>query len=111
METTRNTTNLIRDIVFYYIKYYYDKHLEEHKISKLEDEKIEEFVDKLFNDNPKKMKKYIRDSLKKNQGKEYNSMVVENILLEMFDDIEFAKNRLINEISSYQEKDNDVSSN
>ena len=53
--------------------------------------------------NPSKMKKYIRTSLKKNQGEEYNSIVVENILLEMFDDIEYAKNRLINEISSFQE--------
>jgi len=103
MESTRNTTNLIRDIVFYYIKYYYDKHLEENKLKRLSDEEISPFVDKLFNDNPKKMKKYIRDSLKKNQGDDYNSMVVENILLEMFDDIEFAKNRLINEISSYQD--------
>ena len=49
------------------------------------------------------MKKYIRTSLKKNQGEDYNSIVVENILLEMFDDIEYAKNRLINEISSFQE--------
>lgn len=105
MDTARNTTNLIRDIVFYYIKYYYDKHLEEHKLDKLPDNEISNFVDKLFNDNPSKMKKYIRDSLKKNQGEEYNSMVVENILLEMFDDIEFAKNRLINEISSYQDKE------
>jgi hypothetical protein len=105
METTRNTTNLIRDIVFYYIKYYYDKHLEEYKLKRLQEEEISPFVDKLFNDNPIKMKKYIRTSLKKNQGKEYNSIVVENILLEMFDDIEFAKNRLINEISSYQEKE------
>jgi len=110
METTRNTTNLIRDIVFYYIKYYYDKHLKDHKISKLEEGKINEFVTKLFNDNPLKMKKYIRDSLKKNQGSDYNSMVVENILLEMFDDLEFAKNRLINEISSYQEKESYASS-
>jgi len=106
MESTRNTTNLIRDIVFYYIKYYYDKHLEENKLKRLSDEEISPFVDKLFNDNPKKMKKYIRDSLKKNQGDDYNSMVVENILLEMFDDIEFAKNRLINEISSYQDTEN-----
>ena len=106
MESTRNTTNLIRDIVFYYIKYYYDKHLEENKLKRLSDEEISPFVDKLFNDNPKKMKKYIRDSLKKNQGDDYNSMVVENILLEMFDDIEFAKNRLINEISSYQGNEN-----
>ena len=105
MERTRNTTNLIRDIVFYYIKYYYDKHLTEHKLKKLLEEEISPFVDKLFNDNPSKMKKYIRDSLKKNQGDEYNSIVVENILLEMFDDIEFAKNRLINEISNYQEND------
>jgi hypothetical protein len=111
METTRNTTNLIRDIVFYYIKYYYDKHLEENKLERLPNDEISKFVDKLFNDNPTKMKKYIRDSLKKNQGEEYNSMIVENILLEMFNDIEFAKNRLINEISSYQEKDDDVSNN
>ena len=106
MESTRNTTNLIRDIVFYYIKYYYDKHLEENKLKRLSDEEISPFVDKLFNDNPQKMKKYIRTSLKKNQGDDYNSMVVENILLEMFDDIEFAKNRLINEISSYQGNEN-----
>ena len=83
MENTRNTTNLIRDIVFYYIKYYYDKHLEEYKLETLQEEEISPFVDKLFNDNPSKMKKYIRTSLKKNQGKEYNSIVVENILLEI----------------------------
>jgi hypothetical protein len=105
METTRNTTNLIRDIVFYYIKYYYDKHLTENSLERLLEEEISPFVDNLFNNNPSKMKKYIRDSLKKNQGNDYNSIVVENILLEMFDDIEFAKNRLINEISIYQEKD------
>ena len=111
MDGTRNTTNLIRDIVFYYIKYYYDKKLVEDKIEKLSEEEISPFVDKLFNDNPKKMKKYIRDSLKKNQGDEYNSMVVENILLEMFDDIEFAKNRLISEISSFQKTDNEDPTN
>ena len=105
MENTRNTTNLIRDIVFYYIKYYYDKHLEENKLKQLSEKEISPFVDKLFNDNPSKMKKYIRTSLKKNQGEEYNSIVVENILLEMFDDTEYAKNRLINEISSYQENE------
>ena len=31
-----------------------------------------------------KIKKYIRDSLKKNLGNEYNGITVENLLLEIF---------------------------
>lgn len=98
----RNTTNLIRDIVFYYIKYYYDKHLKENSLERIEDENIAPFIDTIYNNNSKKIKNYIRTSLKENQKDEYNSLVVENILLEMFDDIDFAKNRVINEIIDYQ---------
>ena len=102
MEDNRNTTNLIKDIIFYYVKYYYDKHLKDNNIQKINDEEVDSFVETLFNNNPGKFKKYIRDSLKKNQGDDYNSMIVENILLEIFDDMEFAKNRLITEINVFQ---------
>ena len=102
MEDNRNTTNLIKDIIFYYVKYYYDKHLKDNDIQKINDEEVDSFVETLFTNNPGKFKKYIRDSLKKNQGDDYNSMIVENILLEIFDDMEFAKNRLITEINVFQ---------
>jgi hypothetical protein len=106
MDDTRNITNLIKDIIFYYVKYYYDKHLKDQNIEKISDDEVNSFVDTLFNNNPGKFKKYIRDSLKKNQGDDYNSMVVENILLEIFDDMEFAKNRLIIEINAFQSNKN-----
>ena len=80
MEQPRNLTNLIKDIVFYYIKFYYDKEL-----------------------TKKNIKKYIRNSLKESQGENYNRLAVENALMKMFDDIEYAKNRVINEIKTYQE--------
>ena len=61
----RNLTNLIKDIIFYYVKYYYEKHLKDNKVDKLNNEDVNTFVDALFNTNLNKFKKYIRDSLKK----------------------------------------------
>ena len=98
----RNTTNLIKDIVFYYVKYYYDKHLKENNIDIIENENVPMFIDNLYNNNSKKIKTYIRTSLKENQKEDYNSLVVENILLEMFDDINYSKNRIVQEIIQYQ---------
>lgn len=98
----RNTTNLIKDIVFYYVKYYYDKHLNENNIVQIENCNVPGFIDNLYDNNSKKIKTYIRTSLKENQKEEYNSLVVENILLEMFDDIAYSKNRICQEIIQYQ---------
>ena len=98
----RNTTNLIKDIVFYYIKYYYDKHLKEKEIKKIEDDDITPFIDSVYNNNSGKIKNYIRKCLKENQKENYNILAVENVLLDMFNDIAFAKNRIINEIVEYQ---------
>ena len=103
MDDKRNTTNLIKDIVFYYIKFYYDKILEEKNIKKLKDDEIDPFVDDLYSNNPNKIKKYIRASLKENQGEKYNKLVVENIIMEMFDDIDYAKKRVVSEIKTYQD--------
>ena len=98
----RNTTNLIKDIVFYYVKYYYDKHLNENNIVQIENSDVPRFIDNLYDNNSKKIKNYIRTSLKENQKEAYNSLVVENILLEMFDDIAYSKNRICQEIIQYQ---------
>jgi hypothetical protein len=48
------------------------------------------------------LKKYIRDTLKENLNDKYNSFAVENILLEMFNDSEYSKKRVLLEISTYQ---------
>jgi len=50
------------------------------------------------------LKKYIRDTLKENLGVGYSSLAVENILLEMFNDSEYSKQRVLLEILEYQKK-------
>lgn len=103
MDNNKNIVNLIRDIVFYYIKYYYDKYLEEHNCNEIEKSILPDFVNKLYIENTIKLKDYIRKSLKKNLKEEYNKTIVENILMEMFEDVNYCKNRIIDEIILYQD--------
>ena len=100
----RNITNLIRDIVFYYMKHFYDKHLSENNISRILDNKIEVFVNDLYELKHKTMKDYIRKSLKENLKEKYDKLVVENILMEMFEDINYCKTRMVEEIKLYQKQ-------
>ena len=94
--------NMVKDIIFFYIKHYYDKYLKEKNIIKMSDEQINTFIYENYNNRQKKIKKYIRDSLKKNLGSEYSGMAVENLLLEIFNDDDLAQERLRLEIKNYQ---------
>ena len=95
--------NMVKDIVFFYIKHYYDKYLIKKNIKILSDSEIEEFISENYVNKQVKIKKYIRDSLKKNLGNEYNGIAVENLLLEIFNDDDLAQERLRLEIKNYQE--------
>lgn len=94
--------NMVKDIIFFYIKHYYDKYLKQKNIIKMSDEQINTFIYENYNNKQTKIKKYIRDSLKKNLGSEYNGMAVENLLLEIFNDDDLAQERLRLEIKNYQ---------
>ena len=95
--------NMVKDIIFFYIKHYYDKYLATNNLSVLNDQQIEEFISSNYVNKQNKIKKYIRDSLKKNLGNEYNGITVENLLLEIFNDDDLAQERLRLEITNYQE--------
>ena len=88
---------------FFYIKHYYDKNLTKKNIKILSDSEIEEFISENYVNKQIKIKKYIRESLKKNLGNEYNGIAVENLLLEIFNDDDLAQERLRLEIKNYQE--------
>ena len=100
----KNISNLIRDIVFYYIKFYYDKYLKDNDCDFVHTDKILNFVEELYVNKTKELKDYIRNSLKKNLKEEYNILVVENILVEMFSDTNYCKTRIIDEIILYQKE-------
>jgi len=99
-----NVANLVKDVTYFYIKYYYDKELETTNSQKLTEENLKSLIDNLYNQKANDLKKYIRDTLKENLKETYSSFTVENILLEMFNDPEYSKHRVFLEIMEYQKK-------
>ena len=98
----KSLPNLIKDIVHFYVKHYYDKYLAENGITTMANSDIDTFIQRYYIEKETDLRKYIRDTLKKNQGAAYNQIAVENILLEMSNDPELAKSRIKLEIQDYQ---------
>jgi hypothetical protein len=102
MSNNNNLTTMIRDITYFFIKFYYEKELKDTNKTKLEESHLRQMIDNLYVEKANELKKYIRDTLKENLNDKYNSFAVENILLEMFNDPEYSKQRVLLEISTYQ---------
>lgn len=99
---TKSLPNMIRDIIFFYVKFYYDKYLTEHNLSSMTESNIEDFINIYYVEKQLDLKDYIRKSLKKNLGNEYNSIAAENIIMELFNDPDMAKERIRLEIVDFQ---------
>ena len=100
---TNNLASMIKELSFFFAKYHYDDYLKENNISFIHDDKIGVVVDTLYTEEKKKeLREYIRSCLKETLAENYNSFAIENILMEMFTDIELSKNRIILEIKTYQ---------
>lgn len=100
--TEKKLPQLVKDITYFYIKYYYEKELTTNNTNKLTDDKIKQLISTLYNEKSSDLKKYIRDTLKENLADNYSPLLVENILLEMFNDPEYSKHRVYLEIIDYQ---------
>ena len=101
-----NLAELVKDITYFYIKYYYEKELQNTNNTKLLESELKSMINNLYNEKSLDLKKYIRDTLKENLGDKYSSFSVENILLEMFSDPEYSKYRVLLEIMEYQKYHN-----
>ena len=97
-----NLTILVKDVTYFYIKYYYEQELEKNNKKQLSDTELQNMINNLYVEKSLDLKKYIRDTLKENLGDKYSSFSVENILLEMFADSEMSKHRVYLEIMEYQ---------
>ena len=102
--SSNNLTTMVRDITYYFIKYYYDKELQTTELHILEEGHLLDMINRLYTEKASELKKYIRDTLKENLGTGYSSLAVENIILEMFNDPEYSKQRVFLEIMEYQRK-------
>jgi flagellar basal body-associated protein FliL len=97
-----NLTDLVKDVTYFYIKYFYEQELEKTKQKKLLENELQNLINNLYIEKSLDLKKYIRDTLKENLKEQYSSFSVENILLEMFADPELSKHRVFLEIINYQ---------
>ena len=99
--------NIIKNIRNHFIKLNYNKYLEDNKIEEIPKERLEDVVCELYDQKQNELKKYIRGTLRRNfpDFDQNFSMKTstEEILLEMFEDPDFAKNRIVLEIEAYQE--------
>lgn len=94
---------MIEKIIIHYVKFNYHDHLKKNNLSKIQDSDLQHFIDEMYNSKKQNLSKYIRECLKESLGNEYPSLVVNNIILEIFDDDELAKNKVILEIQNYQD--------
>lgn len=98
----KTIANMIKDITFHYIKFFYNKELDNRKVDRLLDSDVSTLVNDLYETKSDNLKKYIRDTLKDNLKENYPKLQVNMILLEMFQDTDYAIQRVINEIVNYQ---------
>ena len=97
-----NLADMVKDITYFYIKYYYEKELADTNKAKLSENDLKNMINKLYLEKSTDLKKYIRDTLKENLKENYSSFSTENILLEMFSDPEYSKHRVFLEIMNFQ---------
>ena len=97
-----NLADMVKDITYFYIKYYYEKELKDTNQNKLTESDLKNMINKLYLEKSSDLKKYIRDTLKENLKENYSSFSTENILLEMFSDPEYSKHRVFLEIMNFQ---------
>jgi hypothetical protein len=102
----RSLPNLIKDITLFYIKHHYFKYLKDNNINAIDEIKLRELIDDLYETKHQILRDYIRENLKNNLKDAYTPTVKltsESIILEMFSDPRLAKERVITEIMKYQE--------
>jgi len=95
--------SMVRDISIQFAKLHYEKYLEDRSISKIPDNEIRVVVDSMWTkEKRKQLADIIRKVLKDKLKEQYSSTAVESIILEMFEDAEYSKQRIILEIETHQ---------
>jgi len=78
----------IKDLIFFYVKSNYEKHLNENNIQIIPESEIDILISKLYDDRKSHIKVFIKDALKQlyeNKMNEYpGEQTIQNILLNIF---------------------------
>ena len=99
-----NILESIKSCVFNIIEDEYKIYLQSHKLLTLDRSLLISIIEDYYTNNSKSIKSKIREQLKTLCGEEYNSAMIENILLDLFQERELNIIKITNEIILIQEK-------
>ena len=94
----------IKSCAFNIVEDEYKKYLQMHKLLTLDRNQLINVANDYYTNNSKTMKSQIRENLKTQYKEEYNSGMIENILLDLFQERDLNIIKITNEIIAIQEK-------
>ena len=94
----------IKTLIYTIIEEEYKNYLERHKLLLIEKKELEKVVNDYYNTNSKTIKNKIREQLKANHNNDYNSTLVENILLDIFQEKDVNIIKIVKELTLIQFK-------
>tara|TARA_A100001015_G_C14492756_1_gene519889 strand:+ start:80 stop:403 length:324 start_codon:yes stop_codon:yes gene_type:complete len=98
-----SSLKMIKDLVIFYIKTNYEEYLKSNSINKIEDDKIPEVVDGLYTEKKEHLRGFILNSMREMLKSDYpGDLPINTILNDVFQDDEFNKTKLVDEIKTYQ---------
>ena len=104
IDSSKQLTKEIKEIIKDYIKEKYEEHLNNEKILLIKEKNIPTVIKNLYDNNIKSLKSLIRNKLKEKYKQTYSSAITEQIILEIFHDKDININKLIKEIEFIQTK-------
>lgn len=98
-----NPEKLVQDLILFYVKENYNIYLQENNLTVIDEDRLDDVIDKLYSDRKEHLKEFIKTSLKKIMGEDYvGDLVINNMLIDIFRDDLLCKNRIKLEINEYQ---------
>jgi len=94
----------IKTIIFNFIEEEYKLYLKNNNILLIKENNIENIINFLYENNTKNIKIKIREDLKNEYNDDYPNALIENVILDIFQDKTFNINKLIHEINFIQNK-------
>jgi hypothetical protein len=99
-----NIIDTIKHIIFTIIEEEYKNYLKSNNILLIEDSQLLQIVTEFYNSNVKNIKSKIRETLKTSNNEDYNSGLIENILLDIFQEKTINIMKIVNELTIIQKR-------
>lgn len=94
----------IKEVIQFYVRTNYEAYLKNNNLKIIPTDKIEDVVKYLYKERRDHLKGFVKESLKSIMKDDYpGDLVVLNILVNVFEDDEYCINRLVKEITLYQQ--------